>query len=337
MNILDSCPIPENDRLIGFSNSSNWEDTQTVTAGQLCPPTDEPVTSTTGRQLKLLHAAVQIADVAPAGDDMAFMHAILCQVGLPRSRVMTDKFTRVCGNAALSISAGSLWDGQQFVDQPLPYGAMPRLALAWINTYAVRHRATEIPIGDSASDFLRTLGKSPNGGKRSSFATFRQQMRSLSACRLTLGFNAAGKAYTYAGQPIKQFEAWMQVTGQQRSLWPGVVTLSQDYYATLSDHAVPIDMRAMMALKGSALAMDVYTMLANRLHRICGRPLVLHWANLRQQFGQEYQGKDPSRDFKHEFLKALKGVLTVYPQARVKKVTGGLLLMSSPPPIPYKY
>jgi len=35
-------------------------------------------------------------------------------------------------------------------------------------------------------------------------------------------------------------------------------------------------------------------------------------------------------------LPALRAVLTVYPQAKVKQVTGGVMLMPSPPPIPYK-
>lgn len=99
---------------------------------------------------------------------------------------------------------------------------------------------------------------------------------------------------------------------------------------------LPLDVRALSALKGSALAMDAYTMLADRLHRITGRPVLLYWANLRDQFGQEYQGKEPDKDFKKKFLPALRDALAVYPQAKVKQVTGGLLLMSSPPPIPYK-
>ena len=35
-----------------------------------------------------------------------------------------------------------------------------------------------------------------------------------------------------------------------------MVTFSDDYYKSLIEHAVPQDVRAMYALKGSALAMD---------------------------------------------------------------------------------
>lgn len=312
------------------------------TARELVPPKVARIK----RDDKIVTVSAKIADELPSGEDMAFMHSIMCQVGLPRSKVggknaegkWVDaiEFERQCGGAALSVAAGKLWDGKQFVQQPIPYGALPRLMLAWMNTFAVRHKTPEIPVGNSAAEFLRVLGKDTSGGKKGGYTVFRRQIQALSACRMTLGFNAGGKAYTYDGKPIKQFEAWLNTHDKQATLWPGVVTFSEDYFRTLISHAVPLDVRALSALKGSALAMDAYTMLADRLHRITGRPVLLYWANLRDQFGQEYQGKEPDKNFKKKFLPALRDALAVYPQAKVKKVTGGLLLMSSPPPIPYK-
>ena len=73
----------------------------------------------------------------------------------------------------------------------------------------------------------------------------------------------------------------------------------------------------------------MYAWLAHRLHRIHGRGVTLYWANLREQFAQEYKGKDPDKDFKKEFVPTLKKVLAVYPQAKVKPVTGGVLLLGN--------
>lgn len=158
-------------------------------------------------------------------------------------------------------------------------------------------------------------------------------MNALAACRLQFGY----KGRTYNGQPVEQFDAWVSDRGTgQRALWPGVMILSDHYFRELVENAVPLDNRALYALKGSAFALDVYAWLAHRLHRIDGRPLVLHWANMREQFGQEYQGKNANKDFKDQFLKSIGSVLPVYPQANVKQVSGGLMLMASPPPIPYK-
>jgi hypothetical protein len=231
----------------------------------------------------------------------------------------------------VNVQAGMLDEGHGPVLQPVPYGALPRLALAWVSTYAKRHGTREIPIGDSAAEFLRIMGIEGDDGRR--YSTLRKQMNALAACRLQLGY----KGRTFNGQPVDQFDAWLsnRETGQ-RALWPGVMLLSDNFFHELAENAVPLDNRALHALKGSALALDVYAWLAHRLHRIDGRPVILYWTNLREQFGQEYQGKNANKDFKTAFLAALRAVLAVYPQAKVKQVTGGLMLMASPPPIPFK-
>ena len=80
------------------------------------------------------------------------------------------------------------------------------------------------------------------------------------------------------------------------------------------------------------MALDVYSWLAHRLHRVRGASGTrLSWANLRSQFGQEY--RDP-KDFKREMVKALRAVCAVYPDARVEQVAGGLVLLPSRSPVP---
>lgn len=284
----------------------------------------------TERDQKLIEAGAEIATNPPAGEDMAFTHAVLCQVGLPRAKVEGREFMRQSGAAWVNVQAGYLDEGKGPVLQPIPYGVMPRLGLAWVSTFAVRNKEREIPIGDSAAEFLRLMGMESDGRR---YTTLRKQMHALAAARLQLGF----KGRTYNGQPVQQFDAWVaNKDTQQRALWPGVMLLSEDYYSSLIESAVPLDNRALHALKGSALALDVYAWLAHRLHRIEGRGVTLHWKSLREQFAQEYKGKDPDKDFKKEFLPVLRKVLAVYPQAKVKPVTGGVLLIGSPPPIPYK-
>jgi hypothetical protein len=279
---------------------------------------------------KLIDTSVEIATNPPIGEDMAFTHAVLCQVGLPRSKVDGREFMRQSGAAWINVQAGYLDEGHGPVLQPIPYGVMPRLGLAWVSTFAVRNKEREIPIGDSAAEFLRLMGMESDGRR---YSTLRKQMHALAAARLQLGF----KGRTYNGQPVQQFDAWLSnKDAQQRALWPGVMVLSEDYYGSLIESAVPLDNRALHALKGSALALDVYAWLAHRLHRIDGRGVILHWKALREQFAQEYKGLNPDKDFKKEFLPALKKVLAVYPQAKVKAVNGGVLLIASPPPIPYK-
>ena len=279
---------------------------------------------------KLLDVATEIYGNSPRGDDMAFTHAVFCQVGLPRSRVEGREFMRQSGAAWVNVQAGYLDEGQGPVQQPVPYGALPRLALAHLSTHAVRHKTREIPIGDSAAQFLELMGMDTQGAR---YTNLRRQMHALAACRLQLGY----KGRTFNGQAIEQFDAWLANKDiKQRALWPGLMVLTEHFYSSLLKGAVPLDLRALHVLKGSALALDVYAWLAYRLHRIEGRGVTVHWAPLREQFAQEYTGKDADKNFKGAFLPQLRKVLAVYPQAKVKPVRGGLLLLGSPPPIPYK-
>ena len=62
---------------------------------------------------KLLDVAIEIYGNPPRGDDMAFTHAVFCQVGLPRSRVEGREFMRQSGEAWVSVQAGYLDEGQR--------------------------------------------------------------------------------------------------------------------------------------------------------------------------------------------------------------------------------
>jgi hypothetical protein len=285
------------------------------------------------RAEKLIAAAVDIAEAHPVGDDIAFMHSILCQIGLPRSAVKGERFERRSGAAILVVRAGELFNGRDMIQQTIPYGPIPRLALSYMTTYAVRHRTPEIPFGDSVNEALELLGIEKSG---QSYRMFRKQVSALAACHLTLGRNIGGKATTFKGEPVKQFEAWLADSEGQRTLWPSMLTLGTDFYETLIEHPIPHDLRALWALRGSSLAMDVYLFLAARLYRIKGKPVRLFWHQLRDQFGQEYQGKDADKDFKKKFRPALLHALTVYSQAKVDVIDGGVLLHPSAPAVPYR-
>lgn len=290
--------------------------------------------SSTARARRLLSAESEIAAEPPDGKNIVFLHSTMCQLGLPRSNVECTVFDRQCGNKVLRVTAGCLFDGERFVLQPIPYGPFARLILSWINAAGMRLNSPEVPFGLSGRELLRKLGKDTSGGKKGAYTMLKKQMQAIIACRLALGLNASQNATTRDSSLFEKIEEW-QVMGDQPFDWPQTITLSESYFKELSEHAVPLDWRALKALRGSSLAMDVYAMLAERLHRIQGRSLV-YWSNFYEQFGQEYQGKHPLENFKRAFRLALRDALTVYPQARVKNVTGGLILLPSPPPVPYK-
>jgi hypothetical protein len=113
------------------------------------------------------------------------------------------------------------------------------------------------------------------------------------------------------------------------------VRLSQEYFDTLLQHDIPLDERAIAALSHSAMALDVYVWLAQRLHRINpSHPQFVPWIALYEQFGQ---GFARIRKFREKFLFALRKVITQYPAARVESGRGGLTLRQSHPPVPRRF
>jgi len=259
-----------------------------------------------------------------------FMHAVLCQVGLPRSRVEGRTFERTNGKASIFIEAGHMPTlFGRWVEAPLPYGVKPRLVMHYMCSEAIRTQSPFITLDQSMNKFLERLGIG-NGNSRQ-LKAFKQQMLSLSTCSMKLAFFDGNRVRMTKADPVKKFDAWLSPDVNQKALWDDHIELGQDFFETLCEHAVPLDPRAIHALQHSALAMDVYTWLAHRLCRVRKKDGVkLSWRNLKEQFGQEYKC---SKDFKRSFKDALMKARSVYAHADIDIVMGGLLLKPSPPPI----
>lgn len=83
------------------------------------------------------------------------------------------------------------------------------------------------------------------------------------------------------------------------------------------------------------MALDVYTWLAQRLHRISsGKPLQITWVLMCEQFGQGFARLRGSR---RNFLQTLHQVQAAYPQARIDAAEAGLTLSNRPPPVAPQY
>ena len=130
---------------------------------------------------------------------------------------------------------------------------------------------------------------------------------------------------------MSKFELWLEPQDSQRVLWPTTLRLSLDYYESLTRYAVPLDERAVAALAHSAMALDIYCWLAQRLHRIPpGKPQFVPWTALQEQFGQHYAR---IRDFRRDFLNVLDQVRVAYPDAMLDADRRGMWLWQSPPPV----
>ena len=130
---------------------------------------------------------------------------------------------------------------------------------------------------------------------------------------------------------VSAFDLWFPKNETQRVLWPSTLRLSLDYYDSLTRFAVPLDERAIAALAHSALALDIYCWLAQRLHRIpVGKPQFIPWVALYDQFGQGYK---EIRKFRRDFLRILGQVKAAYPAARLSDDRRGMILEASAPPV----
>lgn len=269
----------------------------------------------------------RLLDVAEAQEppEPGYLHAVLCQLGLPRRPTSANEIERASGNTSLLISAGKLWDGRSWQRMPLPHGTRPRLALIHISTRAVLTKNPVVDVGHSTREFLMRLGVDTNGRE---YGTFQRQMRALAACQMRLGI---GPETIMDAQPIKRFRAWHNGPADQGALWPGAVTLTNEFFDSLTEFAVPLDLNAVAALRHSTLALDCYTWLSHRLWRVQAPGGVrVSWDALRLQFGAERDTKE----FKREIKVALGAVRAAYPDARLDQVRGGLLLLPSRPPVP---
>lgn len=281
---------------------------------------------------KMIDAHVAITGAEP--EKIAYQHTVLCQTVLPYRNPGDEirVWDRRQGNVRLRVEAGSALNpaADEFVELGLPFGPKVRLVLHHLNTEALKNGSPEIEVEDSMTAFVKRIqGRSPTGPE---IRAMKEQLSRLSAATLRLAVSAEDRTLQVNSQIITAFDLWFPKNEKQRVLWPSVVRLGQDYFSSLAKHAVPLDERAVAGLSHSAMALDIYCWLAQRLHRVKGGQFI-PWGGpngLHAQFGQGYERV---RDFRRVFNKAMRDVLLHYPAARVTADKEGLLLANSPPPV----
>ncbi len=185
---------------------------------------------------------------------------------------------------------------------------------------------------DSLSDFMRQLGLVPTGGRWGSITRLKDQTNRLFnanvSCMIDNEQQTSGKNLRVS----EEYHLWWQPKDPaQQSLWQSTVLLDSAFFEEIIDRPVPIDMRALLAIKQSPLALDMYTWLTYRLSYL-KRCTEIPWEALQMQFGSSYQETSQGkRDFKKAFLKHMKKINVVYPEARVDEGSYGLKLLPSKP------
>jgi hypothetical protein len=280
---------------------------------------------------RLIRSSVEIEADDP--DAILFQHTVFCQTGLPYRNPGDEVriWDRENGLAALRVKAGEArhpTDG--WVDLGLPFGPKPRLILAYLNAEALRTGAPVVEVEDSLTAFVQRIGLCRDGR---SIRTVKDQLSRLAAAEIRLAVTyGAGQARQVQAHIVGEFDLWFpKQDDRQRVLWPTTVTLDPRYFESLQRHAVPLDERAVAALSHSAMGLDIYAWLAQRLHRVSpSKPAFIPWTALKAQFGWHYGRMDK---FKAVFRQTLDIVTSQYRGARLELDDRGMTLRHSPPPV----
>ena len=280
---------------------------------------------------KLITESLAIeAEAAKKAGKLGFMARALVQATLPHSKVDGNEFERTNGAFTLSMLAPS--------SVGLPYGNIPRLLIAWLTTEAVKTRSREIILGETLSQFMGELDMVPTGGRWGSITRLRDQMTRLFSCFVSCSYTGDDMAGIRNIMIADEANLWWSPKQpDQAALWQSSVTLSERYFREAIENPVPVDIRALKALRRSPMALDIYFWLTYRLSYL-RKQTNIPWPALQAQFGANYATDAKGvRNFKLKFLQALKKVQLVYPDARIEDGGPALILKPSPTHIPKLY
>lgn len=300
----------------------------------------------TKAQRAIIDAGALIRMEGPTIEDAAYLARQFVQATLPHTDPKADTWRRVNGNFALGIRAGfNVRTGESY---GLPFGIIPRLLLFWITTEAVKTKNPRLQLGASLADFMREVGLDPSrGGVRSDAKRLHEQMQRLFSAVITFQQELTdGRAH---GEEVLDLKIsnhrvlwWTPKAPGQRSLWESFVDLTPEFFEAITAAPVPVDTRALRALKRSPLALDLYALCCYEAFRVerTGRARVIPWRALMKQLGAEYAGNDSDKaadNFAQKCKAALRKIAAVAPSLKLADPKGGLaILPGSAPAIPSK-
>lgn len=281
------------------------------------------------RELRLLDLQTELERSGEERGDIAYTSPLWARFSLPhRDPGAAPRWEAKNGGVSLVVRPGEKRtpDGS-WTSAGYPFGVIPRLALTYMATEAVRTREPVIHLGDSQREFMSRLGLVHGSTDR---RRIRTQIEALSACNIQLSEHAStggGWGYRFQNLPItKGLQLWLNDREGATPLWGSTVVLSEEFFDSILSAAMPVYLDDLRALGGSSLRHDIYVWLTYRLNSLEKQTQVT-WEQLHAQFGTSFTRQ---RKFKESFLDALRDVLKVYDTARVRVTEGTLVLMPSP-------
>ena len=243
-----------------------------------------------------------------------WQHRALCRVSLPLRTPRSGTWSRESEVASVAMGTESAAAGEA---QPLPSGRLLRLLLLHVFTAALRAETAASAIGPDIASVAAALGLD---GTPPLLRELQDQLDRLLGARLRV---AEGRQ-----APLSVLDGRAQRGGSAG--WRPVLRLTERFFASLRQNAVPLDRDAVTALAASAPALDAYAWLKATLPGPAEeQPVLVTWEALQQQFGSGASAV-AAEPFRTAFTASLEAVREVYPAARFLAGPDGVEVRHSP-------
>jgi hypothetical protein len=128
---------------------------------------------------------------------------------------------------------------------------------------------------------------------------------------------------------------WDDKQPDQMALFGSWIELSKQFYNAITTAPVPVDMRALKALKRSPLALDLYAWATYTAYQTQQKQQsrFVSWELLHEQMGAEYNRLD---NFQAAAKAAMRNVQAVYPTLGIDYEKGGVRVLPSKPAVTIK-
>jgi Plasmid encoded RepA protein len=280
------------------------------------------ITFQSKRHLQIVKLAGDLAEqTREEAGALGFMSRLLIMVNLPYRDPGKDckNWWRQNGNVTIDVNSGT----EKGVPIGLPYGAYPRLILAYLITQAVKTQDPTIYLGKSFSHFLGLIGVRSGGYQYKQL--HKQLKRTLSAAFAWT--YSTDKQWTRANiQVSSQSQLWWdEKLPEQQSLWESYIRFNMDFYNEIMRNAVPLDLRVLSTLKNSPLGLDLYMFIAWRTFKL-DKPVFISWKSMQEQLGGQYTDL---KEFSRKCRFHIKRIQALQPTMNVAFIKGRLCLKPS--------
>ncbi|WP_159600069.1 replication protein RepA [Agromyces humi] len=269
--------------------------------------------------------------------ERGFSARLWAQVSLPyREPKNVPYWERRNGNVTLTVRPALIYNEETKTrHEAYPFGVIPRHAMTWMATEALKTRDPELDLGRSMRGFMEKLGIKPNGQNAKRLT---DHMRRLLGSQMSVEGLVVSEETGRSGirasyfQVADEVQLWFSDVDEKDNpgLWQSRIRLSDQFYQSIISSPVPVDLGVLNALGSSPMRIDQYIWLTHRMFYLKETSRIT-WEQLNGQFGAQFAR---SRTFKERFVKNLQAMQIVYDGLNIDVTDRYLVLKPSRTSVP---